>query len=74
MDRLRGLIRSPVEMTPGEKLKRAMELSSLGLKMKRQTLRRDSPEATPDEIRQQFEKWLYRRDSAPLGDCPGRRR
>jgi Rv0078B-related antitoxin len=70
-ERLRELITPNVEMTPVEKLKRSMELSSLGLKMKWQSLRRDSPQATQIEIQQLFEDWLYRRDSAPLGDCPG---
>jgi hypothetical protein len=73
-DRLRELIKPVVEMTPAEKLKRAMEISSLGLRMKWQTLRRDLPEATEADVQQLFEDWLYRRDSAPSGDCPGSQR
>ena len=73
-DRLRELIVQQVEMSPAEKLKRAMELSSLGLKMKWQSLRRENPLATSTELRQLYEDWLYRRDAAPFGDCPGSQR
>lgn len=58
-------------MTPVEKLRRAMEISSLGLKMKRESIRRENPNLTTEEIQALFSDWMYHRDSAPHGDFPG---
>ena len=61
----------PPEMTPEEKLRRAMQLSSLGLKMKKESLRREHPGASADEVEHMFYQWLRHREEAPFGDFPG---
>ena len=58
-------------MTPVEKLRRAMEISSLGLQMKKESLQRENPSLTSQEIGALFNQWMYHRDSAPHGDYPG---
>ena len=49
-----------------------LDLFETGLRLMRQNLRRDHPEATEQEIDRQLREWLHRRPGAESGDCSGR--
>lgn len=46
-------------LTPAQKLSQALELMSLGLRLKRETLRRDNPDATDAEVERLYLAWLF---------------
>ena len=50
-----------------------LDLFEAGVAMKRQSLRRDHPEASDEEIDRQLQEWLLDRPGAKYGDSPGRR-
>jgi hypothetical protein len=56
-----------------ERLGIALELYEVGERMLRQRLRRERPQATPDEIDVEVGRWLRRRPGAEHGDYPGPR-
>jgi len=58
--------------TPAEKLRQALELFEVGVRLMRQNLVRSHPEATPREIDEMLTRWLHERPGAEHGDCPGR--
>ena len=45
-------------LTPAQKLAQALEMMELGLRLKRQALRRDNPQATEQEIERLYLAWL----------------
>jgi hypothetical protein len=47
--------------SPAEKLAQALEVMAYGLEMKRKNLQRERPAASPSEINQAFEEWLFER-------------
>jgi Rv0078B-related antitoxin len=49
-----------------------LDLFETGLRLMRQNLRRNHPEATEQEIDRQLRQWLHHRPGAEPGDCPGR--
>lgn len=58
--------------TPAQRLRIALDLFELGLDMMRQKLRRETPDATEDELQAQLVAWLQERPGAELGDGVGR--
>lgn len=50
----------------------AFELVEDGIDVTRQRLRRELPDATPEQIELRIEQWLRERPGAPLGDAEGR--
>lgn len=50
----------------------ALELHQAGEDLKRQSLRRDHPQATEAEIERLVLECLHTRPGASRGDCPGR--
>ena len=49
-----------------------LDLFETGLRLMRQNLRRDDPEATDAEIDRRLGQWLRQRPGAEGGDCLGR--
>lgn len=74
--RLRGLMDDdpPKTLSVGEKLKIAIQLSELGIAMKKQQIRNQNPLLSETQQREMFEEWLLRRPSSPFGDSSGRPR
>ncbi|MDN5759989.1 MAG: hypothetical protein L0H59_15930 [Tomitella sp.] len=56
-----------------ERMRVALDLYETGERMLRQRLRRERPEAAPDEIDAEIARWLCRRPGAEHGDHPGPR-
>lgn len=54
-------------------LRLALELYAAGEELKRQSLKREHPDSTADEIEVMLVDWLRDRPGAPDGDSPGRR-
>jgi hypothetical protein len=52
-------------------LRIALDLMAAGHAMMRQTLRRQFPDASEDELARRYGEWLVRRADAPDGDAPG---
>ena len=50
-----------------------LDLFETGVAMKRQSLRRDHPGASDEEIDRRLQEWLLDRPGAKHGDSPGRR-
>ena len=50
------------ETVPAEKLRQAVDMMQAGLKLQREKLRRQLPNATSEELEQAFEAWLLERD------------
>ena len=50
----------------------ALELSDLAVRMMRQNLRREHPDASEAEIDELLGRWMRHRPGAEHGDCPGR--
>lgn len=63
----------PVELTPSEKFRVALDLFETGVRLMRQNLEREYPDATEEEIDERLKAWLGHRPGAEHGDCPGRR-
>lgn len=55
------------QASPAEKLLAALELQELGLQMKKTQIRRNHPDATPEEVDQLFLTWLLSRKPLPDG-------
>lgn len=55
------------QASPAEKLLAALELQELGLQMKKTQIRRNHPDATPEEVDQLFLTWLLTRKPVPEG-------
>jgi len=53
--------------SPGEKLLAALELQELGLQVKKTQIKRNNPDATPEQIHQLFLNWLLTRNPLPDG-------
>jgi Rv0078B-related antitoxin len=49
-----------------------LDLFETGIRLMRQNLRRDDPEATEQELDRRLRQWLHDRPGAESGDCPGR--
>ena len=47
---------------PGVKIAQALELMSMGLRMKRAALAREFPDASDEEIEEKFVAWLLEND------------
>ncbi len=58
--------------TPARRLRLALDLFEFGTDMMRQNLRRETPDATEDEIQARLIAWLQERPGAELGDGVGR--
>ena len=58
--------------TPAQRLRIALDLFEFGTDMMRQKLRRETPDATQDEIQARLVAWLQERPGAELGDGVGR--
>jgi Rv0078B-related antitoxin len=54
-----------------ERMRMTFELYELAETMKRQNLRRQSPELSDDEIEEKLVAWLEHRPGAPHGDANG---
>lgn len=54
-----------------ERLLAAFDMFELGVEMKAANLRRQFPEASPEEIERLINAWLLERPGAELGDGPG---
>ncbi|MGA7614882.1 MAG: hypothetical protein WBX15_06850 [Thermoanaerobaculia bacterium] len=52
-------------------LRLAFDLFEAGEALKRQSLRRENPDASEAEIESMIVGWLHDRPGAPHGDCPG---
>lgn len=61
----------PVEETPAERIRAALDLYALGERMFRQRLRNDDPNISESEIDATIAEWLARRPGAEYGDMPG---
>jgi len=46
-------------LTPKEKLAQALEVMTTGLRLKRQALKREHPEASADELERLYRAWLF---------------
>jgi hypothetical protein len=57
-----------------ERLRVAFDLFEAGVSMRRASLRREHPEAGPDEIDRLLREWLATRPGAEHGDAIGRPR
>jgi hypothetical protein len=57
--------------TPAERFQEAVRLHHLGVAMKRQSFRRERPEATEEELDAAVLAWLADRPDAPYGDGDG---
>ncbi len=60
-----------VTISNAQKLRTAMELHEVGVRMQRQRLRRTQPEASEETIDAQVAAWLHHRPGAQYGDYPG---
>jgi hypothetical protein len=58
--------------SPAAALRTALELFETGVEIKRESLKREYPEATDSEIDERLRQWLHYRPGAEQGDCPGR--
>lgn len=58
--------------TPAQRLRTALDLFEFGTDMMRQKLRRETPNATADEIQTRLVAWLQERPGAEFGDGVGR--
>lgn len=56
--RLRALIAPEPFLSTSEKLKLAIELCDAGIKMHRQTLKRNFPSLNESQIQKKLQKWL----------------
>jgi hypothetical protein len=64
---------TPTTPSVGSAFRTALDLFETGLRLMRQNLRRDRPDATEQEIDRRLHQWLQDRPGAEFGDCPGRR-
>lgn len=71
--RARGweLVESP-EMSPGDRLRLALDLYVTGEAIMRQNLRREFPSASEEEISDRLGAWLRKRPGAEHGDAVGK--
>lgn len=53
------------------RLRVALDLADVGVRLMRQNLVRANPDASPGEIDRLLREWINRRPGAELGDCPG---
>lgn len=56
---------------PEERLRIALDLADVGEQMMRARLRRESPDATDEQLDAAVVRWLRHRPGAPHGDHPG---
>jgi hypothetical protein len=56
---------------PATRLRIALELHDLGVRMQRQRLRRERPEATESELDDAMRAWMRERPGAEHGDTVG---
>lgn len=66
-------MKEAVEATPAERFRVALDLFETGVRIMRQNLKRDFPDATEQEIEDRLNAWLRHRPGAEHGDRPGRR-
>ncbi len=59
------------ELSPGEKLRVALELADLAEQMTRARLCRELPDADEDEIERRIQEWYRTRPGAEQGDAEG---
>lgn len=59
-------------MSAASNLRLALDLFETGEAMMRQTLRREFPAATAEELEARFRAWLWSRPGAEAGDAVGR--
>ncbi|MCH9687594.1 MAG: hypothetical protein K0V04_39555 [Deltaproteobacteria bacterium] len=57
---------------PIDKMRTALQLADLALRVMRQNLRRRHPDESPDEIESRLRTWVQTRPGADHGDCIGR--
>ncbi len=48
----------PPTLSPGDKLRVALEMADVGIGMKRRSLQRDAPDAAPERIEERLRQWL----------------
>jgi hypothetical protein len=70
--RFADLPRVPDELSPGERVRVACELSDAAIVLVRSRLRREKPAATEAELDALLDEWLATRPGAALGDGCGR--
>lgn len=58
--------------TARDRLRLAIEMHDVGLRMYRQRMRREHPDETDAQIAERVQRWLVDRPGARLGDGPGR--
>jgi hypothetical protein len=56
----------------GKKLLLALEMFDFGVAIKEQSLRRDHPELSDEEVKERLREWLHTRPGAEFGDAPGK--
>lgn len=61
-----------VSSSAKQKMRTALELGDLAVRMMRQNLRRRSPGASDEEIEAALQTWVRTRPGAEHGDCDGR--
>ena len=49
---------SPPQLSPADKLLMAIEMADLGIRMKRRSIERDDPEASPEVVEERLRDWL----------------
>jgi len=55
-----------------ERLRLTLDLFQSGMEMKRQSLRREFPDLTEEELEARVKTWLQDRPGAEHGDCSGK--
>jgi hypothetical protein len=55
-----------------ERFRTALRLHEDGVRLMRENLRREDPQASEQEIRVRLTRWLHTRPGAEHGDCVGR--
>ena len=63
--------RSPADVAAA--FRTTVDLFEAGVAIKRQSLRRNHPDASEEEIERRLRLWLHERPGAEYGDSPGRR-
>jgi hypothetical protein len=58
--------------SPAERFRVTLDLFEAGVELKRQSLRREFPDADEKEIEERLTDWLQHPPGAEQGDCPGR--
>ena len=65
-------VTTPFQSEAAQRLRLTLDLFQAGLEMKRQSLRREFPDLTEQELEARLKMWLQHRPGAKHGDCTGK--